>query len=99
MPLTGSQPSCTAKNNWKIRPSQNMGRAMPDTASIRIRWSTHVSRQIAASMPNPMPPAMPTSMAVPTNSIVFGRVSASSPVTLRVVEIDRPKSPRASPST
>ena len=92
-PLVGSQPSHVAKPSCSSSPNQNGGKAMPETAKIRVTWSSQRSLNNAESMPSGMPTTSPMLIATRHSSNVAGKYRARSRPTERPVATLRPNSP------
>src|SRR6185295_365260 len=99
MPEAGSQPSQSAKITISTMPSQKTGMLAPKSEATALSRSSAEFGRIADVMPSARPPAVESRSAAPVSTSVALKRVSTSPSTGRFIQIDRPRSPRAtSPS-
>ena len=77
--------------------SQNVGADTPTSEMLRARWSTQVSRFIAARTPSGRPTSSESRNAMVESSTVAGAYCAISSSTGRCDPIEMPRSPWNTP--
>src|SRR5579859_7819967 len=92
-PATGNHPSRRLNKIINIKPSQKLGSASPTrTASVELYASTLRGRT-ADSIPTVPPTAVASTRAAAVSLAVFGSRDMTSDTTLRLLRIERPRSP------
>ena len=95
MPEAGTQPSQSAKITISTMPSQKTGMLAPKSEATALSRSSSEFGRMADAMPSARPPAVESTSAAPVSTSVALKRPSTSFSTGRFIQIERPRSPRA----